>query len=202
LSDRYVEESGGEIRRLQRALFPFAVEVDPESLVTWRLQVGKEALTTPIPHPGATLLNYLTRSVSGLRPKDAGKVIGTPEQPGLAPRILAVPGMKEWLFDGPGRSTLHFAAVLHGLRQPRNDQQPLRLADGVLLTPVHPDTLDHDEAFMYMTPKHTPLEQGGASLQAAKIKARGLHAAERNERIVDLWQRFMENFIGPILHNR
>jgi hypothetical protein len=76
LSDRYMpantvwSETGPEPIR---GLFPFSATIDNEALQTWTLQIGED-LEIPVPAPGATVINYLTRSISGLRGKDAKKV--------------------------------------------------------------------------------------------------------------------------------
>lgn len=201
VSDRYVEESGGTVTELWKGLYPFAVPVDTETLETWYLQVGKQAVLTPIPHPGATLLNYLTRSVSGIRPKDMEKLLGTKDQQGIAETVLQTPGMKEWLFDGPGKNLVHLARVLHGLRQPYDNQQPLVLTDRISLTPVHPKTLPFDPAFMFAT-ESAELGFGPANhLSVARAKSRVVHAYEKNEKLVAVWQQFVEPLIGKVLHN-
>jgi hypothetical protein len=68
VSDRYVREDGGR----DKALFPFAVEIDPEVLEDWSLEIGNDVF--PVANPASAILNYLTRSITGLRHKDLAKV--------------------------------------------------------------------------------------------------------------------------------
>ena len=202
LSDRYVEMSGGRVLQQWKGLFPFMIEVDPASLETFHLHIEGNDTVTPIPHPGATLLNYLTRSVSGLRPKDMDKVLGTKDKKGMAEVVFGNPELKEWVLDGPGRNLFYLAQVLHGLRQPLDNQQPLRLAEGVVLRPIDPSTLPYDSrVFMFPTEGQEASVRGATALEIARTKSRVLHCGESKPFLVDNWQRFMETVVARIIHN-
>ncbi|MGH7237381.1 MAG: hypothetical protein ACREGF_02500, partial [Candidatus Saccharimonadales bacterium] len=102
VSDRYVSPSPdlGQPPKLEKSIFPFAANLPPECLETWNLQLGKpgEEFVIPVAHPGSALLNYATRSLAGLRGKDAVKVRK------MADNLLAKdPEMKDWLLGGPGQ---------------------------------------------------------------------------------------------------
>lgn len=75
LSDRYEDQASGE---LTKVLFPFGVDIDPESLETWRLEVGDLAFN--VPHPAMTIINYTQRSVGGIRAKDVKRISRPPSK--------------------------------------------------------------------------------------------------------------------------
>jgi len=79
LSDRYVHPDDIDTPdgvdspdRMIRSLFPFGVPIDSESLESWTLTVGD--MHVPIPNPAMSIINYTTRSISGVRPKDKKKL--------------------------------------------------------------------------------------------------------------------------------
>jgi len=190
VSDRYVIETDEEgIIMARRSLFPFEVAVDFETLDTWSLSIGdKDPRPTPIPHPGTTILNYLTRSVSGLRPKDEAKVNE------IAKNVVnKAPETKDWLMDGPGRSQMEFARIFHKLGRGGT----LVVGEQVEITPVKGSLLDHP-AFM-ITDAPSPTQR--IALGVTYAKARILHAFESNERVVTLWQRMGEKHVDKIVHN-
>ncbi len=60
VSDRYVVMDGEHVAYARKALFPFEVDMPVATLETWQMQIGDDSsLLFPIPHPGATVLNYL-----------------------------------------------------------------------------------------------------------------------------------------------
>ncbi|HYH36563.1 MAG TPA: hypothetical protein VD706_03625, partial [Candidatus Saccharimonadales bacterium] len=69
--DRYVSEFAGETF-MEKVLFPFAVPIPAESMDSGRLEV--DGVWLPIATPPGALMNYVTRSVSGIRAKDADKL--------------------------------------------------------------------------------------------------------------------------------
>lgn len=205
LSDRYVVSSGGSIVDAKKAIFPFAVNFDPSVLQTWRLQIGSDTNhTTPIPHPGATLTNYLTRSISGLRPKDEAKVLGNKKQPGIAANVLGDPELAQWVLDGPGKSLVKLAKVLHGIRQMQDVESlaSLRLTELVTLKPFTLKSLENDPIFMFYTEEEQLPYRSQIILNTAHRKARMLHLAETNPTVVRLWQKGIEPFIGRIVKNK
>lgn len=185
VGDRYAEESGGEITRSFKALFPFAVDMDLESLENWNLVIGRTDVF-PVPHPGTVILNYRTRSISGLRPKDASKV-------GALSRNIfnAAPEIAEWINDGPGSSQLDLARILHSLRNPKRAAHEGRLVE------IRP----YDNASLATHPAML-MEKGQASaVNISKIKAKALHAFERQDWIVTYFQRYLEKYFSFIVGN-
>ncbi len=191
VSDRYVAESEGKITHARKALFPFVVDMDVSTLDTWRLMIAG-GNPMPIPHPGVTLLNYLSRSESGLRPKDEPKLNA------MTSNIAAkAPGVIDWVMDGPGASQLELARILHTLREPEYGAKPLNVGGVIRIAPYGfwPDLIDH-EAYMRGRPGLAE-----AVLKAARLKSRGVHMAESSEGLVDFWQRKVEPRISTILKN-
>ena len=129
LSDRYDTPRGASSR--VKSLFPFAVPLPDETLETWSLIVlpeddaaGEQVI--PVPHPGTTLVNYCTRSISGLRPRDAAKITH------VAENVFSVsPDIRSWLIDGPGASQLELGTLIASLRTPH--QTGVSLLDGSVL---------------------------------------------------------------------
>jgi hypothetical protein len=199
VADRYVSERDGQIVGAKKALFPFAEDMDLETLETWNLIIGDDK-PIPIPHPGTVVLNYLTRSVSGLRPKDADKI----EE--LGRNVFEKgPEIVEWIVDGPGRSQLDLARVFHSLREPK-DRQPLVVGEKLEVRPYQVSELAGHRS-MLLREHPSPLIRDGASIaQAAvaisRIKSRALHTAESQEAIVTAFQRYVERYLGFITGNR
>lgn len=193
LADRYVNsnQSGG-IEQAYKALYPFSIEVDPAAFETWHLQYN--GISVPIPHPGTSLLNYVTRSISGLRTKDVAKVTE------ITDNILGKsPEVKEWMLDGPGRGMLHFARILHTVREPRNNPRPLDVGEHLTLPPVTEEELEAAT---------NPLLHGMSDrerrvmIAVARLKARTLHKAESNQRLVDFFQNRLERRVDGIVKNK
>jgi hypothetical protein len=196
LSDRYVQEEVGHIVEVKKALFPFVVDMPVDALQTWRLDIGGEQVTIPIPHPGATILNYLTRSVSGLRPKDARKVDK------LVSNIARVePEVIDWVTNGNGASQFEFARLLHTLRSFRGNPQPLIVGDALEVKPYDLSKLSQHKAFGDFVRAGRP---GLMKLliEAEHIKSRGLHFAEKQERIVTTWQGHVESHVQGLVKNK
>lgn len=194
VSDRYAEQSAdGEVISVKKALFPFAVSISPASLETWQLQIGNLP-AMPIPHPGSTVINYLTRSISGLRPKDAAKVDE------LVANIAAKsPGIIEWIHDDPsGAAQIELARILHTLRESRTKPRSLQIGAAITIRPYnsaeiveHPGFLLDDESRLVQA----------AVMRITTAKARVLHAAERQQKIVTYWQAHIEPRIERLLRN-
>lgn len=193
LGDRYVAPGAqGDSISGKRALFPFAVPLTPESMETWRLYIDDDR-SVPIPHPGASILNYLTRSVSGLRPKDHDKVND------MVQRVSgAYPEVIDWIVDGPGADQLELARILHTLREPDDNPQTLVVGDRITLKPYPLAELLDNPAFMLRDVRPRTQER---AVTLAHTKGRVLHAVESNPRVVTLWQRFAEQRAGSIVNN-
>ena len=193
LADRYVAERDGIIAEARKAVFPFSAPMDISTLETWRLDIGK-GVYAPTPHPGTALLNYLTRSLSGLRPKDHRKVDE------MAYHLLRNHnGLEEWLLEGPGASQFELARVLHTIREPVKDPQRLILGERLHVAPYKLSALKEHPAFLL---RDKSAATQWLALEVAYDKARLLHVFEGNEAIVSFWQRVIEHRIGAILKNQ
>ncbi len=197
LADRYVAATYDGARNLvavdgHKALFPFRVPIGVETLETFHLLVRGR---TPVPtsHPGATILNYLTRSISGLRAKDAAKVDMM-----AANVLIRYPEIEAWIHDGPGRSTLELARVLHTLREPRHGSRTLRLGNVLEIVPFKLDELHEHSSFMA---GHRSVRMQRLLVESSHVKARVLARFEANASIVGLWQKHVEDRIGRIIRN-
>ena len=190
LSDRYMSDSGHF-----KALTPFAAEFSDDFLDTWALQIGRTE--TPIPHPGATLLNYYTRSISGLRHTDTEKVLDMGRK--IAERA---PQVLDWMFDGPGMSHVELARALHALREPRRDPSPLVIAGRKIKTDDYRDLVE-SELFLPVNLSGNQISdrQKAIILAVARVKARTLHGLESNDKLVTLWQRYGEQRAGKLVTN-
>lgn len=199
LGDRYVEgletgERSVSIWKGFKALYPFMAPITSETLETYQLEVQGSEAVIPTAHPGATLLNYLTRSISGLRPKDEEKV-GE-----LADNILSYPEIREWVHDGPGAPTLELARILHTLRESRKNPEALVLGESGLLqiNPLSMDKLYEHEFFMGSNMSD---RERVAIVEAARIKSRVVHFGEKQQKLVTWWLKNIEQRIPKIVHN-
>ena len=197
VSDRYIPVGNAwspddEIQPV-RALFPFSTPMDPEALRTWSLEIGDDVVL-PVPSPGAVVINYLTRSMSGLRGKDKEKV----------ERIASVifeksPETVEWIVDGPGKSQFEMARVFHTLREPNDNPTTLTVGGKLDIVPMTQDEVREHETFMLKDHDTKTIDR---ALALANFKSRTLHRAESQTAIVTFFQRHIEPKIGKILHNK
>lgn len=197
LGDRYVTTSSDAAGRLThidgyKALYPFQAPISFEAMETFQLSTRGRTIT-PTAHPGATILNYLTRSISGTRAKDLEKVTTMTE------RVLtACPDVRAWIHDGPGRHLLELARILHTLRQPRRDPQTLQIGTMLSIAPLTVADLDHHPMFM-ATDRNAV---GRRSLiELARVKSRVVGTVESNPRIVTFWQNHIEDRLHAVIHN-
>lgn len=190
LSDRY-EASSETSGTYVKSLFPFSLALPNEVLETWTLRVGNDETGIPIPHPGTTLSNYTSRSISGLRPRDAGKITH------VAENVFAMaPEIKEWLIDGPGQSQLELSKVIASLRSP--EQEDFHLIDGLTVDTYSFNELVEHPAFMF---PEKPQAYKYALLGEAAFKAHGLHAFESMPWVVTAWRHLMERRADTIVKN-
>ncbi|HVX58865.1 MAG TPA: hypothetical protein VG964_04025 [Candidatus Saccharimonadales bacterium] len=190
LADRYATEGADGIQDAWKALFPFSVPIHPETLQTWQLFIGdKDKHPMPVPHPGTTILNYLTRSVGGLRPKDEGKVHE------MATHIARKsPETRDWIMDGPGRSQIHLARIINKMGR-KGKKIETRVAE----VDDYRGNLAKDPAFMI---GEASLATKQAVLLFSRRKARLVHIGESMESLVTLWQRHdMEDRVESIVYN-
>jgi hypothetical protein len=190
VSDRYVDEFfPRQISVPSRVLYPFSAEIDPASLETWRLFIGEaDKHPAPVPHPGTVITNYLTRSVSGLRPKDEAKVN---QMTGAI--TSKMPDVLDWLYEGPGKSQMEFAGILQKLSRDGS----LVVGESVVVKPAEGDLAEHPG---FMAADESAAVQH-LLLRMSYAKSRGLRFFESNQTIVKLWQRYGEKRAGKIVHN-
>lgn len=143
--------------------------------------------------PGTTILNYLTRSISSERGKDAGKMDRV-----VWNVLSANPDVADWMIDGPGASQFVFARILHTLRSTGRAPSPLVVGEKLSLDPVQGDLTEH--------PFFIPKISGGQARLAialARAKSVGLGVAESAEFIREPFQTYLETtpFIASKIHN-
>jgi len=197
LSDRYINDhidtKHGDFVYGNKAIYPFRGRV-PEDFMTTSVLVT-EGVDGDIPtsHPGATILNYLTRSISGLRPKDEVKVQD------IADNLLGrYPELKEWIIDGPGKGTFEFARILLTLRESKRNPSVLEVGRHLHVEPYNYDDLVDLDTFI--APNLSPAGQK-AVVAVAHAKSRVLHVAESQQKIVTWFQTHMEQRIPGTVHN-
>ncbi len=197
LADRYVtavDDHGRPSVTFEgfKALYPFQAPIGDETMETFQLLID-DRLPTPTSHPGATILNYLTRSISGLRAKDVVKVEAMTENV-----LTRHPEIESWIRDGPGRELLDFARILHTLREPRRRARPLRLGTQLEITPYRLAALREHPGFMA---SQRSAATARAIIEASHLKSRLLGSFEGNAAIVRFWRKHVEERIGGIIHN-
>lgn len=196
LADRYVGLHG--VGECYKALYPFISPLDPEALETWYVPVTRGAQTTaiPIPHPGASILNYVTRSVSGIRPKDEEKLRRI-----TASVACNFPEIKEWIHDGPGKDQLAFAGIVHSLRQPKQGTtQNLQVGEIIDQPAVDLASVVADSKYSMISELPIPLQR--IILAGTRTKAHLIHWGESNEQIVRMFQDVFEKKLDRIVKNK
>ncbi len=198
LGDRYVEGEVDEngIFRIDvgyKSLFPFSAEISDEVLETFLLFTGNAGMATPTSHPGATILNYVSRSISGVRPKDTEKLIKIVDN--LLPRY---PELKDWIIDGPGKENFELARVLHTLRISGRSPKTLHLGNNLDIVPYSLGELQEHDLFMASNLSERAQKR---VIRAAHAKSRLIHFGESQQWIVKWWQEVAEERIKGIVHN-
>ncbi len=105
LSERTIDENGV----LRYELYPLSKEIDSESLKPWKVVVGESVIFNAL-HPAGHTLAYLTRSISGVRYKDAEKLAR------LVDAVMAVPEFKSEITEGAFRGWYDFALAVWDIR--------------------------------------------------------------------------------------
>lgn len=195
LSDRYMPADRqwvpGETQ-VRRTLFPFDVPIDDEALRPWTLEIGDD-ITLPVPPPGEVIINYLIRSISGLRGKDAEKV----EE--MARAIFEkAPETVDWIVDGPGKDEFRLARILHTLRESNWTPEVLTLGGLLEVRALWYGNLKDSPAFLLSDVEGAPRR---SAVRLASVKSRLLHLAESSDFIVTQFQRHGEQRIGTVVHN-
>lgn len=189
VSDRYVNEDGS----MDKVLFPFGVEIDRESLASHQLVIG--GATFPVPSAPATLVNYASRSNTGLRAKDAEKV-----QEMAANIFEQVPDYADWISTGPGATQLELGRIMHSLQGPASIGRAATLVLGgaVRLEPIPIRQLLEHEAFLLRD--RDPKTQENA-LALARVKSMAVRRGESYEEVVRLYQKWAERLLGSVTKN-
>jgi hypothetical protein len=196
VADRYVEMVGGEAAIAKKSFFPIAVDMDPATLATWQCVLNKDYII-PIPAPGASLLNYVTRASYGLRPKDEEKVTKLANNIGdKAPEII------DWIHDGPGASQFELARLLRTMGEPTDSPTAQQIGKYIQIVPPQLEGILEHDAFMLKD--STPAQQI-AFLKAAHYKAQanrwGETLAHNNPQVMAVWQDRVEPKIDRLLKN-
>lgn len=188
-SDRY-EVSPDVTGVYVKSLFPFAVPIEPETLEPWQLIT--DDYTLPVPHPGTTITNYMTRSISGVRHKDL------PKMTKVTTSILEqAPEIREWLLDGPGKSQIELATLIASLHTP--GQRNIPLLDGIKVDTFSQKELREHERFML---KDMLTFEKMALVSLISFKARRLKWFESQDLIVEFWQNHLEKHAQSIVKNK
>jgi hypothetical protein len=140
-------------------------------------------------------MNYATRSISGLRAKDAEKVQR------MAVNVFdQVPDFIDWITEGPGRTQLELARILHSLQGPSSfdEAQTIRLVGAVPIEPMPIRSLLRHHAFM---PRDRDQETQENILAWARTKSAVLRKAESYDEIVRLYQKWAEKLFDGISKN-
>lgn len=190
VSDRFKYPDGS----MKKGLFPFEVPIDPEVLETWHLEIGDRVF--PVANPASTILNYLTRSISGLRAKDAAKVQT------MARNIFrAAPELVDWTLEGPGQSQMELAGTLHTLRRsssfPRS-KRTLDIGGAIEIKAGSVRALADHEVFML---PDADADTRDAVLGWSVVKSRALGIGESQEDIVRLFRNHFEGRVDGITKN-
>ncbi len=194
VSDRYADPALGSDAPMLKSLFPFAASIDPKLLQAWSLRVEGRDMTIPVPPVGTVVLNYLTRSISGARPKDAEKLEA------MATAIFdKAPDTVGWIVDGPGREQFELARVLHTLRESKRHPRTLTVGGKLGVTAMPYDKLREHPSFLL---REASTKTQARALAWARFKSRTLHAGETHLGfLVGPWQTYVEPRLGKILHN-
>lgn len=194
VSDRYVDPDDHDLTGVEKSLFPFSAHVPTELLEPWSLHIDGRGFIVPVPPAGTVILNYLTRSISGARPKDAEKLET------MATAVFEkAPETADWIVDGPGSEQFQLARILHTLREPRRDPRVLTIGGKLDLTAIPYDELRDHPAFLLRDEDSTTQAR---ALRVARLKSRLLHGAEAHLGfLVGPFQKYVEPRIGSILHN-
>jgi hypothetical protein len=191
LADRYVAEGGV----MMKGVVPFGVYVPEEAMETWTLEVNGHEI--PTMNPAGMVVSYLSRSMSGLRPKDHDKV-----QTMAGYVKNKYPEAADWLIDGPGRSQMDLAGIFHTLRWDNpwaGNRRTLEVGGLVRITAGSiPALIDH-EAFLYWDESADVQRK---VLKTAVFKALLLGRTESHQKIVQFFQKNVEPRVQSIVHNK
>ena len=183
LSDRYREETG----ETYRALFPFSVPIDNETIEPWRLVIGQDEI--PMPAPAATVLNYTQRSISGLRAKDKKKWLE------MVNNLKSTyPKMQDDILEGSFAEQAQLTMLIEGLRG----------GDSLVSETLGLRRLSFEELSKspFLMLNGQPERNVLRAVKLARSKARGLAFFESNETVVGLWQQHVERRLDTVVKNQ
>ncbi|HUC96563.1 MAG TPA: hypothetical protein VMR16_02755 [Candidatus Saccharimonadales bacterium] len=174
-----------------KSLFPFAVPLSKEALETWTVTDGRD-MRVKVPSPAAQLLNYITRSNTGVRPKDSGKVENMYEN-----IFSKAPELRDWVLDGPGAPQVELGLLLRGLTPKKPHVDYFGTGKPIL---THQEMVE-SESFML---------QDISNEEKLRIVGRAAHKAvlvnffESNPTFVALWQNGFEQnpLVQRIIKNK
>lgn len=183
LSDRYELANNAMVK----SLFPFSTAINPESLESWNLNIGD--INISIPNPAMLIINYLSRSISGVRFKDIEKVNR------LSSNIFSkAPELRDWALGGPAASQVELSLALRSLTPNKKHDDVLKINRPLENT----DSLIDSELFMLPELKNHEKRQ---VIGIAALKANSISALESNGFVANFVQRHVEHRIGSIINN-
>jgi hypothetical protein len=195
VSDRYGRPSGIDLPEgmvssggMVKSLFPFAVPLEPESMETWSLLVKN--MRVPIPNPAMSVINYATRSITGVRAKDADKIDT------MATSVLQkAPELRDWAVDGPGAKQLGLGLLLRSLTP--NHAHVDYFGTGRPIVPLS-DLADNE---MFMLPNRSD-EEKRLMIAETALKAKLISYFESKQAFVSWWQNHIEQKIDAIVKHK
>ncbi|OGL31265.1 hypothetical protein A3F37_02760 [Candidatus Saccharibacteria bacterium RIFCSPHIGHO2_12_FULL_41_12] len=195
VSDRYIYDLGQAPRDGvdgHKALFPFAAPITESSLEPWELHIGGNV--AHVPHPAVVPLYYAGRSISGLRHRDVEKVNK------IATNVFdKFPEALEWIEEGPGKSQLEFARILHTLSTSAWSEEPLILGGKLRIDPLPLGKLASHDYFLL---KDRPEKTQQRALNAARAKSRTIKFGEQFDPLVAIWRKYFERYADVFTHNQ
>lgn len=105
VSHRTIDENGV----LRYEMYPLLKEVKPETYEPWYLTIDNGQTKINVLNPAGHILAYRMRSISGIRPKDVGKVAE------MTRCVMAVPELEDAIREGDFADWLDFAEALQSI---------------------------------------------------------------------------------------
>ncbi|MEK9195855.1 MAG: hypothetical protein AAB914_00645 [Patescibacteria group bacterium] len=195
VSDRYIYDHLQAPRNDvdgYKALIPFATPITKPSWESWGYHFGDKFAHGP--HPAVVPLYYAGRSISGLRHRDVEKVNK------IAANVFdKFPEALEWIEEGPGKSQLEFARILHTLSTSASSKEPLIIGEKLRIDPLPLGELASHECFLL---KDYPEKTQQFALNAARAKSRTIKFGEQFDPLVTIWRKYFERYAGVFTYNR
>jgi hypothetical protein len=161
-----------------KVCFPFGVDAPIETMETWQLLVGDRP-PIPTPHPAMMIVNNLTRSIAGPRAKykDKNGLM-------LSHVRRSMPGVNEYLIDGPGQSHLQLASIFRTMGSHTIPAKPIIIDRYVVQPALTMRDIRNHEAFLL---RNEPADLQRRVLALTKVRALIVGAVEDN--IMDWWEQ-------------